>query len=283
MIIYNSIINNLNYLYQARSSTSLGTILETKTKKMSNRRFVIGDVHGHYEALSSLFEAIAPAQDDEVYFLGDLIDRGSQSAQVVKFVMDHKYNCLLGNHEIMLLNVFSQGKISPQAFQAWLYNGGYATVISYGRKIPQEHIDWLRSLPLYLDLGDFWLVHGGIHPQIPLEEQTAEQFCWIRDEFHAMAAPYFEDKLIITGHTITFTFPGVRAGKLAAGNGWLDIDTGVYHHNQGWLTALELNESMVYQVNSFGRRFRKRPLTRAMKQINPSQIVAHQPKLLIGH
>lgn len=250
---------------------------------MSNRRFVIGDVHGHYNALSSLFEAIAPEKEDQVYFLGDLIDRGSQSAQVVKFVIDNNYHCLLGNHEIMLLEVFKGGKICHQAFQVWLHNGGYATVNSYGSKIPQEHIDWFRSLPLYLDLGDFWLVHAGLHPQIPLEKQTSEQFCWIRAQFHSMDTPYFKDKLIITGHTITFTFPGVRAGKLAAGEGWLSIDTGVYHRNQGWLTAVELNESMVYQVNSFGKSFRKMSLEKATKKIHPGQIVNRVEKLLISH
>jgi serine/threonine protein phosphatase 1 len=239
---------------------------------MSKRRFVIGDVHGHYDALSALFEAIAPNSEDEVYFLGDLIDRGQQSAQVVEFVMKNGYNCILGNHEFMLLNVLGTGKIVPEAFQAWLNNGGYATVTSYGHQIPQEHIDWLRTLPLYLDLGNFWLVHAGIHPQMPIEDQTSAQFCWIRDEFHSMSVPYFEDKLIITGHTITFTFPGVRAGKVVAGMGWLDIDTGVYHHNQGWLTALELNEAMVYQVNSFGKRFRKLSLDRAIHQLNPQLV-----------
>lgn len=239
---------------------------------MSKRRFVIGDVHGHYDALIALFEAIAPDQEDEIYFLGDLIDRGDQSAEVVKFVMDNNYNCLLGNHEIMLLNILGSGEVVPQLFQSWLQNGGYATVTSYGNKIPQEHIDWFFQLPLYLDLGDFWLVHAGVNPQMPIEDQTSDQFCWIRDEFHSSKAPYFEDKLIITGHTITFTFPGIKSGQLAAGEGWLSIDTGVYHHTQGWLTALELNEPMVYQVDSFGKRFRKIPLDKAVAQVNLNQI-----------
>lgn len=246
---------------------------------MAKRRFVIGDVHGHYQALSSLFDAICPNSEDEVYFLGDLIDRGPQSADVVNFVMKNGYNCILGNHEVMLLDVLGDGEIVPQAFQAWVQNGGYATINSYGHKIPQEHIEWFRKLPLYIDLGDFWLVHAGIHPQIPIEEQTSDQFCWIREEFHSMIAPYFEDKLIITGHTITFTFPGVPSGKLAAGEGWLGIDTGVYHHTQGWLTALELNEPMVYQVNSFGKRFRKVSLEKATNQINPYQLFAKREQM----
>lgn len=246
---------------------------------MSNRRFVIGDIHGHYNALMSLLKGISPDKDDEIYFLGDLIDRGPHSSQVVDFVINNKYKCLLGNHEEMLLDVLGQGEVVPEAFQSWLHNGGYATVNSYGNQIPQEHIDWLRSLPLYIDLGDFWLVHAGLHPQIPIEEQTSDQFCWIRDEFHSCMAPYFEDKLIIIGHTITFTFPNVRPGELVAGEGWLGIDTGVYHQSQGWLTALELNEGTVYQVNTFGKRFRKRALTSAVTQINPYEIAGRREKM----
>jgi serine/threonine protein phosphatase 1 len=190
--------------------------------------------------------------------------------------MENKYNCLKGNHEIMLLNIFSNGKIVPQVFQAWLQNGGYATINSYGHKIPEEQVQWFQQLPLYLDLGDFWLVHAGIHPQMSIAEQSAAQFCWIRDEFHSMKDPYFADKLIITGHTITFTFPGAKPGKLVSGAGWLDIDTGVYHHSQGWLTALELNELIVYQVNSSGKRFRKLSLERATCKINPQNIFAER-------
>lgn len=247
---------------------------------MTQRRFVIGDVHGHYEALISLLDGISLNSEDEIYFLGDIIDRGPQSSQVVNFIIENGYNCLLGNHEVMLLDVLGTGDVVPQAFQAWLNSGGYATINSYGHEIPQEHIDWFRSLPLYIDLGDFWLVHAGIDPDLSIEEQTADQFCWIRDKFHSMTSPYFEDKLIITGHTVTFTFPGVRSGKLVLGEGWIDIETGVYNHNQGWLTALELNQSLVYQVNSFGKRFRQLSLARAVTQIKPEKIFDPRKKML---
>ncbi|MFM7786861.1 MAG: serine/threonine protein phosphatase, partial [Microcystis panniformis] len=100
--------------------------------------------------------------------------------------------------------------------------------------IPTEHINWFQSLPAYLDLGDIWLVHAGVHPEYPLEQQTNEEFCWIRNKFHTMTQPYFKDKLIITGHTLTFTFPDVKPGQLARGSGWLDIETGVYHPQSGW-------------------------------------------------
>ena len=247
-------------------------------KATTPRRIVIGDVHGHYDALIDLLKAIAPSSDDQVYFLGDLIDRGPKSAQVVQFVIDNGYQCIRGNHEEMLLDVLANGQLCPENFQAWLYSGGHATVASYGNNIPQDHIDWISSLPTYLDLGDVWLVHAGVDPQIPLEQQTAQQFCWIRDEFHGMTQPYFADKLIITGHTITFTLPGVKPGKIAAGPGWLDIDTGAYHRQSGWLTGLDIDTNTVYQVNTLDNAVRKLPLKKAISHIEPSSVMPRRSR-----
>jgi serine/threonine protein phosphatase 1 len=173
----------------------------------------------------------------------------------------------------MLIDVLGDGEVYGPALQGWLYSGGHATVNSYGEAgIPQGDIDWMRSLPTHLDLGDIWLVHAGVHPQIPLEKQSAEEFCWIREEFHSIAKPYFPDKLIITGHTITFTLPGVTPGKLAQGNGWLDIDTGAYHQKSGWLTGLDITNNLVYQVNVLRGRVRKLSLSEAVTRIDPSQV-----------
>jgi serine/threonine protein phosphatase 1 len=248
---------------------------------MTQRRIVIGDVHGHYNGLMTLLEAIAPNSDDMVYFLGDLIDRGPHSAQVLNFVKQSPYTCLLGNHEQMLLDVLGDGEIYGPALQAWLYSGGHATVNSYGDGgIPPEDIDWIRTLPTHLDLGDYWLVHAGVHPRLPLETQTADQFCWIREEFHSITQPYFANKLIVTGHTITFTLPGVLPGKLAQGHGWLDIDTGAYHQKSGWLTAVDLTNSLVYQVNVLQHRVRTLPLEAAVVRVEPSQVMKTRRQML---
>jgi len=247
---------------------------------MTQRRIVIGDVHGHYDTLMTLLDAIAPTGDDMVYFLGDLIDRGPQSAQVVDFVKQSSYLCLLGNHEQMLIDILGDGEIYGPALQAWLYSGGHSTINSYGEEgVRQDHLDWMRTLPTYIDLGDAWLVHAGVHPRIPLEKQTAEQFCWVRDEFHSIHEPYFPDKLIITGHTITFTLPGVLPGKIAQGQGWLDIDTGAYHPKSGWMTALDITNAIVYQANVFRRRSRKLPLEEAVTRVEPSQILPRRSVL----
>lgn len=240
-----------------------------------HRCFLIGDVHGHYQGLITLLELIAPAKEDQVYFLGDLIDRGPQSYHVVELVRTQNYHCLLGNHELLMLNALPMGKTDPASLCAWFYCGGRDTMDSYRNQEAYsllEHVKWMQALPPYIDLGDVWLVHAGVDPTLPLHKQTSEQFCWIRNQFHRISEPFFADKTIITGHTITFTLPGIKPGQLAQGQGWLDIDTGAYHPKSGWMTALEWSQKMVYQVNIFDRRIRVRPLAEAATQVNPKRI-----------
>ena len=226
------------------------------------RRIFVGDVHGHYAGLMSLFEAVAPDSADQVYFVGDLIDRGPQSSQVVDYVRQQGHSCVLGNHERLLLDALATKQGAGQTLHAWLYSGGQSTLNSYNLNVDllTRHIEWFRTLPLYLDLGDIWLVHAGIDPTLKISEQTSEECCWIRDAFHSEPEPYFQNKLILTGHTITFTFPDIQPGQLVEGPGWLNIDTGAYHPKSGWLTALDIDNELVHQFNVFEATYRTRSL-----------------------
>jgi serine/threonine protein phosphatase 1 len=245
-------------------------------KRPQNRRIIIGDVHGHYDGLMDLLTEVAPGNGDQVYFLGDLIDRGPKSAQVVKFVRESQYPCLLGNHEVMLMRAVFEGEQDRRILQFWMQAGGDATIASYGEAgILKSDIDWISTLPTYLDLEDIWLVHAGVDPYMPLHQQTEQQFCWMREKFFGSAFPYFENKLIITGHTITFTLPGISPGELAAGVGWLDIETGAYHRKSGWMTALDIDNKQVYQFNVFSNKSRKKKLEQIVKQIDPSKVKSY--------
>ncbi|HIK28684.1 MAG: metallophosphoesterase [Oscillatoriaceae bacterium SKW80] len=241
-----------------------------------SRRIFIGDVHGYYDGLMILLEASAPNSDDHIYFLGDLIDRGPESAKVVEFVQQSSYSCLLGNHEQMLLDAFSKKPENNSALATWLYSGGRSTLASYGDDNEKllKHLNWIQTLPTHLDLGDIWLVHAGVAPKLPIYKQSREQFCWVRHQFHSITKPYFPDKLIVTGHTITFTLPGVLPGELAQGPGWLDIDTGVYHPLSGWLTGVDITNRQVYQVNVFQRITRILPLDEVVISIEPKLVLA---------
>ena len=248
---------------------------------VNGRRIFIGDVHGHYDGLMELLEAIALGNDDKLYFLGDLIDRGPKSADVVEFVRSNGHTSLLGNHENLMLDALLDNGVHPPALQAWLYSGGQSTVSSYKSvDLLLEHRDWARTLPTHLDLGDIWLAHAGVHPGLPVSEQTTQEFCWIREQFHSISKPYFEDKTIITGHTITFTLPGVKPGELAQGTGWLDIDTGAYHPKSGWLTGVDMDNRYVYQVNVFNQSKRQMPLEDAVSVIDPSKVLERRRHLM---
>jgi serine/threonine protein phosphatase 1 len=156
-------------------------------KKQNNksRQFAIGDVHGHFDGLCQLIDFCKPTPTDQVYFLGDVIDRGPKSAQVVKWIRERNYPCLMGNHEIMLLTSFNNGDIDEVSLSHWLPSGGNTTLQSYGDAgIPQADIDWFASLPSYIDLGDTFLVHAGVDPFRALDKQDNDQFCWTYNYLH---------------------------------------------------------------------------------------------------
>ena len=216
-----------------------------------------------------LIDFIKCSHTDKLFFLGDLIDRGDRSADVVNWVMSNNHICLKGNHEQMCLDAFGSSEESL-IWKGWILNGGSKTLESYGAaNLPEAHLAWMQQLPLYMDLGDVWLVHAGLNPSLPLELQGAAEFCWIREEFHSATEPFFEDKIIITGHTITFVFPGVKPGNLVLGKGWLDIDTGGYHPKSGWLSALDIDTATVYQCNTFTHELRVNSLSDITTVIEP--------------
>jgi serine/threonine protein phosphatase 1 len=153
----------------------------------------------------------------------------------------------------MLLESFVDDGIHIPAMQRWINNGGDSTIASYENSFEalRADLEWIENLPLYIDLGNVWLVHAGLNPNLTVDCQTQEECCWSRGIFHQTRSPYFADKQIIVGHTMTFTFPQVSPGQLVEGPGWSNIDTGAYDDRSGWLTALDWDNQMVYQVNVF--------------------------------
>ncbi|NJM97503.1 MAG: serine/threonine protein phosphatase [Phormidesmis sp. RL_2_1] len=249
-----------------------------------SRRIFIGDIHGHYDGLMTLVSMISPTRSDTLHFVGDLIDRGPKSSQVVDFVRQGNYPCVLGNHEHLLLNAFPDEDPNLGAFQGWLNSGGQPTLTNYpNTEALLEHVEWMKTLPLYLDLGDIFLVHAGLDPRKALHEQTRMDFCWIRDVFHRHPKPAMKGKRIITGHTITFTLPGVQPGQIAQGPGWLDIDTGAYHPKSGWLTAVDMDHFLVYQVNTITQAKRMTTLENAAVPIDPTAVQPRSRRRVVAH
>ncbi len=244
-----------------------------------SRRIFIGDVHGHYDGLMQLMAMVSLASSDTLHFVGDLIDRGPRSAKVVEFVRQGNHLCVLGNHEHLLLNAFPDENPNIGAFQGWLRSGGQPTLTSYpDTEALLEHVEWLKTLPLSLDLGDVFLVHAGLNPHKRLEHQDPMDVCWIRDVFHAYPNPIFKEKTIITGHTITFTLPGAAPGQVVRGPGWLDIDTGAYHPKSGWLSAIDIDNDRLYQVNTYTQAERIQSLESEIFDIDPANVRPRKSK-----
>ncbi len=223
------------------------SIKNVSIKKASMKKtFVIGDVHGCLEELDRLLTQIQPnLKQDRLVMLGDYIDRGPHSCQVVSKLMQLQQQfgkehvvLLRGNHEQMAIDYYENGN------SCFLYNGGQATLRSFvnnGEDLA-HHIDFFQGLPLYFEDDHFIYVHGGIKHGCAMEEQIESDLLWIREEFFLTSQR--EEKTVIFGHTPTNTITG-RYDPFF-GHGRIGIDTACVYG--GYLTALELERGQVIGV-----------------------------------
>ncbi|HKX11142.1 MAG TPA: metallophosphoesterase family protein [Stellaceae bacterium] len=220
------------------------------------RIYAVGDIHGRADLLSSLRKRIdddaraAPELDKRVVFLGDYVDRGPSSRDVLEMLMAPAGSgplttCLLGNHEAMLLQFLDDVGIGPE----WMAYGGRETLLSYGAsapggalteaalrraqedfraRFPVSHREFLSSLPRQFTCGDYFFAHAGVRPGVALERQSETDLIWIRDEF--LQSDVAHGKIIVHGHSYKHT-PEIRPNRIG-------IDTGAYATGQ--LTCLVL-------------------------------------------
>jgi len=206
-------------------------------KTMNKRLIAIGDIHGEIDKLNSLLDKISPKKSDTLVFLGDYIDRGNSSKEVISTLIKFKKstNCifLMGNHEDMLLRTKETRKEEDISF--WLFNGGITTLDSYGDYVNtfKTHGNFFENLKLYYSTDKFLFVHAGIRPDKPLDEQEKQDFLWIRDNF--INHKHQLKQKVIFGHTI-FDEPHIEEDKIG-------INTGCGIDEDGYLTAYICNEN----------------------------------------
>lgn len=220
------------------------------------RVYAIGDIHGRLDLLDELLATIdaddsaRPAARTMLVFLGDLIDRGPDSAAVLERLTklsatrpDSRF--ILGNHEEVFLEAIGG---DPQAVRAFCRIGGRETILSYGvtpeeyeqldyagvsarigALVPREHIAFVRGFEDMVVLGDYAFVHAGVRPGVPLDAQRPADLRWIREPFLSFSGRH--ERTIVHGHTIR---PDVEIRTSRIG-----IDTGAYA--SGCLTALGLD------------------------------------------
>jgi serine/threonine protein phosphatase 1 len=216
---------------------------------MSSRVIAIGDVHGCAKTLRSLIGAIVPEPDDTIVMLGDCVDRGPDSRQVIDELLALQEKCqvvpLLGNHEEMMLN-FIDGKPQPDN---WLEVGGRSTLQSYSSKldlkeITPEHIDYIRNWGDYFETSSHFFAHANYEPERQLAEQHWQTMRWQSLKF-GIPAPHLSGKTAVVGHTSLKDGETLDVGHLVC------IDT--YCWGGGWLTALDTTTGQVWQVDREGR------------------------------
>lgn len=194
------------------------------------RVYAVGDVHGRADLLDRLVALMdqdvgqsPPETRPIVVFLGDYVDRGFQSREVIDLLLSHRLSgyetyFLKGNHEAAMLQFMANPAIGPR----WAEFGGVETLVSYGVRpprartsmeewdractelrasMPSEHYHFLSNLSLSVRIGDFVFVHAGMRPGRPVDQQTEHDMLWIREEFLNDPTPL--DAMIVHGHTPT--------------------------------------------------------------------------------
>ncbi|RYD46752.1 MAG: serine/threonine protein phosphatase [Sphingomonadales bacterium] len=229
------------------------------------RVYAVGDIHGRLDLLEALLQQIdaddatRPPAETTLLFLGDLIDRGPESAQVVERLRRLRatganIRLLLGNHEEVYLLALS-GDIEALRFFARI--GGKETILSYGiapadydrydypelmaafqASVPESHIDFIRAFEDLIVMGDYAFVHAGVRPESPLDTQVTKDLRWIRQGFLDHADPL--ERIIVHGHTI--------AEEVEWGVHRIGIDTGAYRTDR--LTALALENDQRWLIQT---------------------------------
>jgi len=229
------------------------------------RAYVVGDVHGRLDLLEQLLDQIhrdlEARRPDKVLvaFLGDLIDRGPSSAQVVERLRTYRHDgvrpiFLLGNHEEVLLRLV---RGETDLISGWLKFGGAQCLESYGadplaiasappevalasirQAIPAGHVEFLRSFADTCRFGDYLFVHAGIRPGVALDQQRQSDLRWIREPFLLDDSDH--GFVVVHGHTIT-NGTDERLNRIG-------IDTGAYR--TGTLTALAIEDDQRWYLDT---------------------------------
>ena len=172
------------------------------------RKFAISDIHGCLETFKALLSQIAFSKSDQLYLLGDYIDRGPDSKGVIDYIWQLQHegyfvHCLRGNHEQMLLDSFND----PFDLQLWQNHGGLETMSSFNvetiDEVPLEYLQWIDDLPFYIEIDDYFLVHAGLNFDLPNPYDGLQAMIWIRSWHDKIKKDWLGDRIIVHGHTPT--------------------------------------------------------------------------------
>lgn len=221
------------------------------------RRLAISDIHGCALTLKALLEQVGFSRDDELFLLGDYIDRGPDSKGVIDLILSlkeqgHRLHCLLGNHEALMLS--AMGGLANE-HQVWLDNGGEATMRSFGlgpaaspRLIPQPYRDFLGRLEWYYETDGYILVHAGLDFRAARPLEAGPAMIWSRSWYSQIDLEWLQGRVVVHGHTPTPRPLIVKQLKKLDVVPALDIDAGcVFKGNYfKYLCAFDLDSRQLY-------------------------------------
>ncbi len=247
----------LSKLFRPHPATPLPSV------PAETRIYAVGDIHGRRDLFDALIMAIeaddksrSPARTT-IVLLGDLIDRGPDSAGVIAAARELKarrrVRILCGNHEEMFLRCGEDLEL----FRHFLRYGGRETILSYPldeacwnaadlaqgqammrEAVPAADLDFIRSFEDSVVIGDYCFVHAGIAPGVSIEDQSPTDLHWIREPFLGHGGDH--GFVIVHGHSIS-PMPVIRSNRIG-------IDTGAYSSNR--LTALVLEGSARWLIST---------------------------------
>lgn len=222
--------------------------------------YVTSDLHGYPLAkFKDLLKKANFSDDDYCFLLGDIIDRGPESVDLLKWLMmQQNVELIMGNHEAMLLACsFLFDTITDEsldnlkeedmaAFNTWIFNGGRETLKQLSEcdsDTVVQIVDYLSDAPLYdsvcVNNKDFFLVHSGLgkfDPNKKIEDYSVDELIWTRPK---LTQKYFDDMLTILGHTPTHFYGTEHRGKAVKTPTWIDIDTGAAYGGSPMLLRLD--------------------------------------------
>ena len=233
--------------------------------------YVMSDIHGEYDLFTDMLEKISLKDDDTLYVLGDVLDRGPHPIKILlKLMKMPNAICLVGNHELMALASlkFMMQEITEETikmlsvemmedFITWAeFNGGQTTINEFrklDRETQNEVIEFIKEFLIYEEITvagkDYILVHaslGGYYPGKDMEDYTLDELVWDRAEYDIQ---YYPDKYVITGHTPTQFIDGnTNPGFIYRKNNHIAIDCGCCKSG-GRLAAICLDTGEEFYVS----------------------------------
>lgn len=234
--------------------------------------YIMSDIHGQFDRFHRILNKIDFKEEDHVYILGDVIDRGRYGIDILQYIMkDQRFTLLLGNHEKMMIDFYNErSKENPDFYyeEIWLYNGSLPTrnvFEALPSKIQQDILDYLHQCPIVitdLKVNDkmYYLVHAAPYFELTqgsyylsskeIDSSTMHRLLWERINKNDKG---LEDRCIIIGHTMTFHYQDTIPYSIWSDNinlndaKWIDIDCGCARKNDdSRLAALRLEDLKVF-------------------------------------